>query len=121
MLSAQEIMQFTLSEAERSVLKGFVAQCRQYFGPRAEQILLYGSRARGDVAAESDIDVLVLLCDQPTLADREWIADAAFSMTLKAQPFIDLMPRLMSRQQLEDLIKRERRFGLEIADQGIPL
>ena len=33
----------------------------QIYGPRLEQIILYGSQARGDARHDSDIDILILL------------------------------------------------------------
>ena len=107
MLPAAEIIEATLSELERALLARFVEHCRVHFGARAEPIVLYGSRSRGDITAESDIDVLVVLGDQPTLEGRDWIIDVALDLALESQPIIDLMPRLISRQQLDELIKRE--------------
>jgi len=37
---------------------------KQIFGEQFERMLLYGSRARGDARANSDIDVLVILRDE---------------------------------------------------------
>ena len=37
---------------------------KQIFGEQFDSMLLYGSRARGDARADSDIDVLVILRDK---------------------------------------------------------
>jgi len=43
------------------------------YGDRLEQIILYGSQARGDATVDSDIDVLIVLadnCDSRSEIDR---------------------------------------------------
>ena len=43
------------------------------YGDRLEQIILYGSQARGDATVDSDIDVLIVLadhCDPRSEIDR---------------------------------------------------
>lgn len=36
----------------------------ELYGERLERVILYGSYARGDFHAESDVDYLVVLCDE---------------------------------------------------------
>jgi predicted nucleotidyltransferase len=43
------------------VLARLKAEIAALYGPRLKQVLLYGSRARGDHRADSDYDVLVVL------------------------------------------------------------
>lgn len=42
-------------------LNSFVEELRAVYGCRLQQVVLYGSRARGDAGAEADIDTLVIL------------------------------------------------------------
>jgi uncharacterized protein len=42
------------------------------------QIILFGSRARGDAGPQSDADVVVILRNPPSEADQEFISDAAW-------------------------------------------
>jgi predicted nucleotidyltransferase len=44
-----------------SLLKTIRSALEQAYGPRLRGILLYGSEARGEARADSDIDVMVLL------------------------------------------------------------
>jgi uncharacterized protein len=50
-------------------LEKFASAIRAHYGPRVERLVLYGSRARGDQAPDSDYDIALFLTD---LRDR-WI------------------------------------------------
>ena len=43
------------------VIESFVKEARKIYGPKLQEIILYGSCVRGDFKVDSDIDVLVLL------------------------------------------------------------
>ena len=53
--------------ADDPILKRFRAALDEMYGPRAERVVLFGSRARGDAHKDSDYDVAVFLRD---MADR---------------------------------------------------
>ncbi len=51
-----------MSEIElKNLLSVLRASFQQIFGDQFDQMLLFGSRARGDARADSDIDVLIVL------------------------------------------------------------
>ena len=43
------------------VVQLFTLAAKQVYGPALQEVILYGSCARGDFAADSDIDIMVLL------------------------------------------------------------
>jgi uncharacterized protein len=45
------------------------------FGDRVAKMVLFGSRARGDMHEESDWDIAVFLKDEPTMEDRHRLVD----------------------------------------------
>jgi predicted nucleotidyltransferase len=45
----------------RKILKQLKKELLQIYGENIDSIILYGSRARGDARADSDIDILVVL------------------------------------------------------------
>lgn len=72
----------SLSEGERRTLEAFLAGLREQYGRLVEEVILFGSKARGDAGEESDMDLLVLVrsedwhlgWDIPTLAARSSFA-----------------------------------------------
>jgi len=90
---------------------------RKHFGDRVDRIWLYGSAARGDWTAESDIDVLVILDkDQP--GDLEWLVRAAYRVGLAERQLL-LQPVMLPTDAFEQLVARERRFALDVLREGI--
>jgi predicted nucleotidyltransferase len=49
---------------ERSAITGYIAQIREHYPERILSVMLFGSKARGDADAESDIDLLVLVDEE---------------------------------------------------------
>lgn len=56
------------------VVRTFATELRERLGPRVRQILLFGSRARGDAGEGSDYDMLVVV-DQRTPELRAIVLD----------------------------------------------
>lgn len=48
---------------EQSWLDGFLRTISRRFPNKIEQVLVYGSKARGDAGPDSDLDILVVLKD----------------------------------------------------------
>ncbi len=70
----------------RTVLEGL-------YGRRLRGVILYGSAARGDDQAESDIDVLVLLEGPVDVADEIYrIWDVLYPVQLDSDRVLSIMP-----------------------------
>ena len=52
-----------MTPVERQALNGFVAAARAHYGARLHDILVFGSRARGDNDDDSDIDLAIIFED----------------------------------------------------------
>ena len=71
-------------EKMKEVVSKFAEEAKKIYGAKLQEIILYGSCARGDFDQDSDIDLLVLL-NVPTEninAERNRILDAADKLDL---------------------------------------
>jgi len=82
-----------MTPQERDALDGFVAAVRAHYGPRLHDILVFGSRARGDNRDDSDIDLAIIFEDSDwdywsrkfELLDMSW--DAYIEANLDIEPW----------------------------------
>ncbi len=67
------------------IIKDFTETMKAHYGERLSKIILYGSYARGDFHAESDIDFMVLLNDDSVRASKEAlnIGDKLYDLSMK--------------------------------------
>jgi uncharacterized protein len=82
-----------MTPAERKALDDYVAAVRKHYGPRLVDILVFGSRARGDARPDSDADVAIILEDGDwQLWEERWFLsglayDALVEQGLYIQPW----------------------------------
>jgi|ERR1051325_116588 predicted nucleotidyltransferase len=119
-MSAVEIDRLAgrLSRAERTAVNELVAAARAQLGGEIHDVRLFGSRARGDGHADSDIDVAVVVSTAGR-ARRYEIYDLAFDIGLRHG--VNLAPLVIEDAVLADLHRRERRLALDLQREGIPL
>lgn len=77
----KSISQISLKDNERNALQELKTRLPQLF-PDVE-IILYGSKARGDSDEESDIDLLILIGSQVNTGIEEEITKITFDIELK--------------------------------------
>jgi len=71
----------SLEEKDRQAVERAAAILRERFP--VEQVVLFGSKARGDADSESDIDLLVLTSRPMSHAEKDSITDAIFDVQLE--------------------------------------
>jgi predicted nucleotidyltransferase len=107
-----------LSASESAAIREFMAAARAELGPNLKEARLFGSRARGEGHADSDIDIaLVVAPGQRPF--RHVLYDIAFDIGLAHH--VELAPLVIEEDRLKELTARERRIALDIAREGIPL
>ncbi|MBX3230341.1 MAG: nucleotidyltransferase domain-containing protein [Labilithrix sp.] len=101
-----------LNEEQKAALDAFCARVRAAFGARVVSITLFGSRARGDAHADSDIDVCVVI---DGLDWREKHEVYGIAGDVIDDHDVVLSPYVVSRAHMAHLHARERAIAAEIA------
>ncbi len=107
-----------MSPAVREALAEFASRARTLHGARVREIRLFGSWARGEPRADSDVDVFVLL-EGATREDERALIDLASEIFTRRQ--IPLMPLVMSTEQHAQMVAHDRRLVRDIAREGVAL
>ena len=81
---------------ERAWLEAFRTTIRTRHAGTVKDIVIYGSKARGDRHADSDIDVLLILANDAA-DQREALEDLAYDLSVTA----DALPLLTTKTEKE--------------------
>ncbi len=85
-----------LSQPEKQALLKFASRLQRIYPHQILQVSLFGSKARGDSEADSDVDVLIIV-NQDDRSLRRGIIDIASDLSLEYD--ILLSPRVISEQR----------------------
>jgi uncharacterized protein len=107
-----------LTDQERQALTAFVKRIRQRFDGLILSAVLFGSRARGEASADSDVDVLVVI-DKEDYRVRKEIRYLAAEVWLEYGFF--LSTRVWSRSHWRKLQERQTFLYRNIQRDGIDL
>jgi predicted nucleotidyltransferase len=87
------------------------------YGDRLQGVYLYGSYARGDFHAGSDVDVLVVLAGQVRPAKEiDRVNEAVSDISLRYDLLIAIYPT-----SVDWLLKRQSPFFKNVRREGVPL
>ncbi len=81
--------QTSLTPRERKIVKEIAGEIRKQFG--AIQVVLYGSKARGDAHKFSDIDILVLFNKQVDWELKHRLSDFVYDYELEYRVSLNLL------------------------------
>jgi predicted nucleotidyltransferase len=100
------------------ILRELKKNLEHLLGDRLVNIVLFGSRARGDFSDESDIDVAIIVREL-TKKLKDKILDEVAQVELEYDMPISAF--VLSEEEFNQLKRRERRIALDIEREGIPL
>src|SRR5262249_4701533 len=103
---------------KQPLLKEANKALKDIYGRRLDKVILFGSYARGEQTAESDVDLLVVLKDSSVLAGKEirYINQSLFTIGLQHSTYISAHPVSAERFRSE-----KNFFFNRIRKEGIPL
>jgi predicted nucleotidyltransferase len=101
-----------------AALDEFVRTVRARLGTNLNTLKLFGSRARGNAAPDSDIDVLVVV-DANRVGAEDAVIDIAFDVNLAHGVYVS--PRVIEQATLEHPVWRITPFVQAMEREGIPL
>ncbi len=107
-----------LAHKERQAATEFVNKVQERFGEHVLSVVLFGSRARGEAEADSDMDVLVVMSDAGPEIRRE-VRYYAVDVWLKYD--IYLSTRVWSRDHWQKLKELQTLLYRNICRDGINL
>ena len=107
-----------LSEVERTAVLDFLTRVHSTYGGQIQRAMLFGSKARGEATADSDIDVLLIVADE-TWQFKDEICNISSDASLKYDVLLDARVIGAARWQYMS----EIRAGLyqNISREAIPL
>ena len=86
---------------------------------RLHKLIVFGSRARGDADPDSDLDIVVILEDAPTEAERDYVSDCAWEAGLEHG--IVIVPFVFDRGYWEKGPIRHSLFAKAVREEGVPV
>lgn len=107
-----------LLPSERAAVTEYITYIRQHFPGRVLGVMLFGSKARGDADAESDVDLLVLVDEESNeFRSQLWRIASDISLTHN----VVLSARVFGRARWEETRRIQLPLYRAIVADGIPL
>lgn len=107
-----------VGERDRRALEEFARAVRSRLAGNLVALKLFGSKARGDAAPDSDLDVLVVVARERVRAE-DAILDIAFDVNLAHDVYIS--PRVIERAVFEHPVWRITPFVQALEREGVSL
>jgi len=105
-----------LSIKEKTVLKKFKTSLKQVLGGQLIELKLFGSKARGDDRADSDMDVLVIVASEDWHI-RDTVYDVATDVLLQMD--VCISPKVISKSRFVQLCKEGTSFIHNVSKDAI--
>jgi len=107
-----------LTSNDQTAVMEYIARIRSRFSDRILAVILFGSKARGEASAESDIDLLVLVdADNNELRSELWRIASDVSLEYN----VVLSPRVFGQARWAEARRMRLPLYRAIAEDGVPL
>ena len=105
---------------EKKILEQYVSHLKHIYGERLKKIILYGSYARGDFHAKSDVDIMILvdMTDLETRAYTDFLIEMTYDFNMEHH--IDIQPYTKSLKQFSKW-KHIDPFYANVSKEGVTL
>lgn len=107
------------SESWRAAAEEFTRRVRATLGDWVDAIILYGSVARGEATADSDIDVLIVAAGNRGL--QETISEIRSQLAKDNNYAFSLSLQYLTLEELADRLRRGSPFLDNLLTEGLPL
>lgn len=91
------------------------------FAPEVQSIILFGSAARGQVTARSDIDILVLVPNSEDQFKKLMNSVDKLAGGVSGRHPAKLVPIVMMTKDFEESIRDKKRFAVDVLKDGVVL
>ena len=99
------------AEELKDIANLFKDRVIEIYPEQVEEIILYGSVARGEVGEKSDIDLLVVIRSKDVKLMKD-ISGIAFEISIETSE--DLSPKVYSRSEIEEQLRQGTPFIEEV-------
>lgn len=104
-------------ETAKPILQELKREAQAIYGQRFQQMILYGSFARGEAQKGSDLDILLILKDvSDPLAERERLSELLWRLALEHDVVLSVLP--VDAQAFET---RQKPLFLNVKREGITI
>jgi predicted nucleotidyltransferase len=111
----------TLSSEDRAAADRFISAARVMFGDRLLRAVLYGSKARGDAHAESDLDLLLVLRGDGAVDWQDARAASFLAADVGLETGVDVSVKCMSAGRFERERLEPTGFASRVGREGVTL
>jgi predicted nucleotidyltransferase len=108
----------TITRQEREALDVLIRLLQKRFGEQLLDVVLFGSKARGDATPQSDVDVLIIL-DHPSARDQSDALGLSFDVWMETDVFLSL--RVKRNQAWEESAAMQTMFYRNVQQDGVSL
>lgn len=109
-----------MPQTMQDLMDRYVVEIHKIYGSHVKQIILYGSYARGDYTADSDVDIMILLdiSDMAIKDYRHQLSDMTYDFNLDYD--LDIKPIAKSEEHFLQWIENYP-FYANIQKEGVSL